>query len=222
MHADNQHKKRLFGNEGTLGLFVALYLILLTFFILLNSMSQHAAIRAAAAMDSVNATFSHPRQLKNDPTIDPSASQVASQDRALSVIQQAFVASMNLEGRFGSMGGNTFEVQFPAGQLFQRGAFRVRPDMTGFLDQLVEGVQRAPTGKHQQIAILFGSGSEQVDREMTRAQEVAIRRAGSLARHLRRSGVADGVFVTGFTAIPEGEILAVFWSAPSNSKEGVS
>jgi len=218
MTSEEPELKRLFGSEGTMGLFVALYLIMLAFFILLNAVSEPAVSKAADAMESVNTTFKESRQIDNKPTIDPSAADLAAKDQVLRKVGRAFLAEMKLPGRFGTNGGNTFEVQFPSENLFQRGSLRVRPDVTHFLDQLVEAVQSAPSGRRQQLAILFGSGTGSVDREMTRAQEIAVRRAGALARHLERQGIADGVFTTGFTAIPEGEIKAVFWSRPKNAR----
>jgi len=206
--------RRLFGSDGTMGLFVALYLILLAFFILLNAVSEHEAHKAVEAMESVNSTFKDPKQIENNPTIDPSAADVAAKDQVLSKISHAFFAELDIQGRFSTQGGNTFEVQFPSDRMFRRGSFRVRPDMMPFLDQLVTAVQSAPTGKKQQLAILFGTGTGPVDREMTRSQEVAVRRAGAIARYLREQGIADGTFTTGFSAIPEGQILAAFWSAP--------
>ena len=204
-----------------MGLFVALYLILLTFFILLNSMSQQTAGRAVAAMESVNVTFNVSKQLDNNATIDPSAEDIAVKDRVLSAVQRAFLTEMELPGRFGTQGGNTFEVEFPAARLFRRGSLRVKPEVTPFLDQLVAAVQLGNRGNTSQLALLFGSGEGTVDRVMTRPQEIAVRRAGALARHLQNSGVPDGTFTTGFAAIPEGQILAAFWSAPTSAAEVV-
>lgn len=205
-----------------MGLFVALYLILLAFFIMLNAVSEQAANRAAAAMESVNDTFKETRQQEAERSIDPSARDVASKDIVLSQVQRTFLAELELEGRFASSGGNTFEVEFPADMLFQRGSFRVRSDMTPFLDQLIAAVQSAPAHKPQQLAILFGSGAGAVDREMTRPQEIAVRRAGAIGRYLKRRGVVDGVFTTGFVAIPEGQIRAAFWSAPDRPRRAGS
>jgi len=217
MYSDETKTKRLFGNEGTMGLFVALYLILLTFFILLSSISHQTAGRAVAAMESVNVTFQISQQVRNLPTIDPSAEDVAANDRVLNAVQNAFIAEMELPGRFGTEGGKTFEVEFPAEYLFGRGSLRLRKEITPFLDQIVAAVQLDNGGQKQQLALLFGSGAPTVDRVMTRKQEIAIRRAGALARYLRAKGVPDGVFATGFTAIPEGQILAAFWSSPATA-----
>jgi len=215
MYQEEQQTKRLFGTDPTMGLFVALYLILLAFFIMLNAVSEQASSRAEAAVKSVNATFHEANQPKNKPTIDPSAQDVAANDVVLRKISRAFLAEMEIKGRFSTAGGNVFEVQFPADYLFERGSMRVRTDMNPFLDQLIKAVAQSPVSKKQQVAIMFGSGAGSVDREMTRSQEIAVRRAGSIARYLRQKGVSDGVFTTGFVAVPEGQILAVFHSAPN-------
>lgn len=213
MFIENDQSRKIFGSDNTLGLFVALYLILLAFFIVLTSTSQHAASRAAAAMESVNTTF-QPEAPNKHEDIDPRAVEAASNDPVLQGFQRTFFAEFNLEGRFSNQGGNTFEVQFPEDYLFPAGSFRVRPDIHPFLNQLVGGLGQSSGGWRQELAIMFGVGQGPVDAEMTRPQEVAVRRAGSLARYLIENGVDEGSFTTGFAAIPEGEILAVFRSVP--------
>lgn len=215
MYEPEQQTKRLFGSDNTMGLFVALYLILLAFFILLNAVSEQAAVKAEAAMDSVNATFKENNRPENPQTIDPSAEDEPANDLVLRQVSRAFLAEMDLQGRFSSAGGSVFEVQFPADNMFERGSFRVKSNMTGFLDQLIVAVQNPANGNKQKLALMFGSGVGAVDREMTRAQEIAVRRAGSLARYLRGKGVADGLYTIGFVSIPEGQILAAFQSASS-------
>ena len=217
MYEQKQQTKRLFGSDQTMGLFVALYLILLAFFILLNAVSEQAAVKAEAAMNSVNNTFKEAKSLQNQRTLDPSSATEPANDIVLRQISRAFLSEMELQGRFSSAGGSVFEVQFPADNMFQRGSFRVRSDMTVFLDQLISVVQNAPASKPQRLVLMFGAGAGPVDREMTRAQEIAVRRAGSLARYLQDKGVGNGVFTIGFAPIPEGEILAVFHSAVGRS-----
>jgi outer membrane protein OmpA-like peptidoglycan-associated protein len=213
--------KKLFGSEGTMGLFVALYLILLAFFILLNAVSEHAASKAADAMESVNVTFD-PSDPRNKPTIVPSAVDTASQDSVLSRVSQTFLAELEISGRFSSNGGNTFEARFPTDRIFEPGSFQIRRDMTPFLDQLVAAVRAAPTSKPQRVALLFGAGVELVSREVTRSQEIAIRRAGAIARYLTEQGLSNSEFSVGFTAISDDEILALFWSTSTNTRGGVN
>jgi len=213
MYSEDHQKKRIFGSDTTMGLFVGLYLIMLAFFIMLNAVSEKAPDRTLLAIDSVNSTFKETKQLDNLPTIDPTADDIASKDQVLSIISQAFLAKMDLPGRFSTDGGSVFEVQFPAEKLFQPGSFRLRRDMLPFLDQLIAAVKSGPKDKRQQIALMFGAGIKPVDREMTRSQEAAIRRAETIALYLASKGIPKGLFVTGFVAIPESEVLAAFRSA---------
>ncbi|MCJ9430347.1 hypothetical protein [Kordiimonas marina] len=208
MYIEDQQTKRLFGSDPTMGLFVALYLILLAFFIVLAAMSEQAEVRSSAALESVNSTFQKGGHQKM-PEINPAAKDAA-QDTVLSGIQREFMSEMNIKGRFSRAGGNVFEVQFPQEYLFQKGSFQVRSDMGPFLDQLIRILREAPAGNRQEVVFLFGSGNGAVRREITRSQEVAIRRAGSLARYLRDQGLPSGTFSAGFTAIPRSDIVAVF------------
>ena len=215
MFIEQERTKRIFGSDNTLGLFVALYLILLAFFIVLTSMSQQEAPRAVMAMDSVNNTFDRKTDNKRF-NIDPRASNDPSNDVSLQKIRNLFYAELELEGRFTNRGGNVFEVEFPEEYLFSPGSFNVRPDRHGFLDQLLEAQSQGISEGRQQLAIMFGSGVAPVSREMTRSQEVAVRRAGSLARYLEGKGVPDGAFITGFVGIEEGKILAIFRNVPAD------
>ncbi len=213
MFIEQERTRRIFGSDNTLGLFVALYLILLAFFIVLTSVSQQATPRAVVAMDSVNSTFDRRTDNKNF-NIDPRAADDPSNDAALQTIRQLFYAELELEGRFANRGGNVFEVEFPESYLFAAGSFNVRPDMHGFLDQLREAQRQGLSDGRQQVAFMFGSGIGPVAQELTRSQEVAVRRAGALARYLSARGVPEGAFITGFVGIEEGKILAVFRNIP--------
>ncbi|MBL4639577.1 MAG: hypothetical protein JKY57_03495 [Kordiimonadaceae bacterium] len=220
MYEPEENTKKIFGSDPTMGLFVGLYLILLAFFILLNAVSNQAFERAEAAMDSVNASFNDDAKVRAPQiNIDPTVGNDAANNPVLKQISKSFFAEMNLKGRFSSAGGGTFEVQFPVENLFQRGSFRVKAGMTGFLNQLLKAVTIPVNGREQQVAFMFGSGIKPVAREMTRSQEIAVRRAGSLARYLKSQGVKDGVFTTGFVAVPEGQMLAVFSSAPKGARK---
>ncbi|NVJ97545.1 MAG: hypothetical protein HWE25_05295 [Alphaproteobacteria bacterium] len=160
-------------------------------------------------MDSVNDTFKEGRAQQEN--IDPNAVADAANDPVLSALQRSFISELQLEGRFSQKGGGAFEVQFPESLLFQPGSLRVRQNMVPFLDQLLRSVKETDTVARHEIAFMFGVGEKSVDRETTRSQEIAIRRAGSLARYLQTAGIERDRYTTGFVGIPEGQILAIFY-----------
>lgn len=192
-----------------MGLFVALYLILLAFFIVLTSFSNQAASRSALALESVNQTFKRTSKVTENNAATQSLVP-ASQDLALRAIQQRFFEELEIEGRFSEAGNGSLEVRFPQDYLFEPGSLKIRRDVSPFLDQVLAVALDPSNPGSKEIAFMFGSGEGPVARDMTRSQEIAIRRAGELARYLQLSGLEKGAYTTGFVAIPENEILAVF------------
>ncbi len=194
-----------------MGLFVALYFILLAFFIVLNSVAKPTDTLVEGAIKSVNKAF-EPSGKSEKQNIAP-VDGFAGKDKVTIALQRAFQAEFKAEGRFSTEGGNVFQVEFSQEELFEKASFTVRPDMKPFLDQLVDIVMGAPEGSKQEVAFMFGTGKNDVRVGLTRSQEFAIRRAGSLARYLKNKGLGGGLYSTGFTNVGEGTILAVFRSA---------
>lgn len=210
MYFEEQTNKKVFGSDSTMGLFVALYLILLAFFIVLTAVSSHSTHRAAAAMESVNSTFDRsvgtvkPDSVKSD--LD-----LASSDPVLLKIQSVFLSEFNIKGEFSASDGHIFQVQIPVDYMFEPGSYLVRETIHPMMNQILESLAQAPYGSKQEMALMFGIGSRNVEREMTRTQEIAVRRAGSFARYMEERGQLN--FSSGFVSIPVGEILVVFRSS---------
>jgi len=206
MYIEEQQTRKVFGSDSTMGLFVALYLILLAFFIVLTSISQQSSSRATAAMESVNATFKQAGIADNG--FDPAELKSAASDPVLIEIDRAFSSAFNVKGQYAVSGGHIYQVQLPGAYLFEAGSFRVRTNVHPVLDQLLAALQGAPNGETQEMALLFGSGTGNVDRELTRSQEIAVRRAGSFARYMSERDFSN--ISSGFLPLPEGQIMVVF------------
>lgn len=213
MYLENQQTRKVFGSDSTMGLFVALYLILLAFFIVLTSVSQQSAMRASDAMESVNNVFKEDGDARNG--ADPIAVQSAASDPVLIDIERAFTSAFDIQGQFAVAGGNIYQVQMPAAYLFDPGSFRVRTAVHPTLDELLDVLISAPNGQRQELALMFGRGDGTVDRELTRTQEIAIRRAGSFARYMEAGGFEN--FSAGFSDIAADQIMLVFRNASFRS-----
>lgn len=209
MYIEEQQTRKVFGSDSTMGLFVALYLILLAFFIVLTSISQQSTARATAAMESVNAVFKQAGVVDDDFNRDDLRS--AASDPVLIEIERAFSTAFNITGQYAVSGGHIYQVQLPATYLFETGSFRVRQDVHHVLDELLKLLKNAPNGQKQEMALLFGSGGPTIDRELTRSQEIAVRRAGSFARYMQEREFSN--VSSGFSALEEGQIILVFRNA---------
>ena len=209
MYIEEQQTRKVFGSDSTMGLFVALYLILLAFFIILTSVSRQSALRASDAMQSVNSTFKETDPVRNGDSA--TAVQSAASDPVLIEIERAFTSAFDVRGQFAVAGGNIYQVRMPVDYLFEAGSFRVRPSVHPALDELLGVLDNTPSGHKQELALLFGRGDGTVDREVTRTQQIAIRRAGSFGRYMEQGGFRN--FSAGFADIGTEEIMLVFRNA---------
>ncbi|UTW54174.1 hypothetical protein [Kordiimonas sp. SCSIO 12610] len=202
------------GGDTTMSLFVSLYLILLAFFIILNSISNQATAKSSAALESVNNTFSNQNPSPAS-DVDLQSDEIVSAplDDLLTKIQGRFYAEFEIQGRFSNEGGRALQIQFPVRYLFERGALELGSARQGFLQEIVNDLNNVNAGGSLDVAFMFGTGSTLASKDLTRSQEIAVRRAGALARYLRTQGIRAGQFSTGFTAIDDDQIIAVFREA---------
>jgi hypothetical protein len=212
MYLEEQTSKKIFGSDSTMGLFVGLYLILLAFFIMLTAVSSPSTDRASAAMESVNSTFEQPIGSFKPDSVQSDLT-ISSSDPTLLKIQNIFNSEFDIKGEFSIRDGNIFQVRMPVDYLFESGSYLVRETVHPLINQVVEGLADAPYGTELEMALMFGIGQRVAEREMTRTQEVAVRRAGSFARYVEARGQAN--FSAGFVSIPVGEILVIFRVTPN-------
>ena len=212
---EEQKTRRLFGNDNTMGLFVSLYLILLAFFIVLNASARQNTERVASAIESVNNTFEQSGAAEHAEFEGQAFDyDTAENDPVLTRLNDIFSAEFDIEGRFSDTAGKVLQLEFPAEFLFERGSFRVRRNRHGFLKQVQETFDSELSNGHKELAFMFGIGRGTSDSIITRTQDSAVRRAGSLARYMREIGIESGTYSTGFAPVAETSILAVFRITP--------
>lgn len=202
-----QATRKIFGSDTTMGLFVALYLILLAFFIILTAVSSQSQTRANEAMDSVNETFLKRNKISSGQSYEALA-KAAADDPVLRSIQSRLSSSFNVSGTFEYSNGYVYQVRLPIEYLFEAGSFRVRQRAHSALIDVLKILSESGQSRAQDLSLLFGIGSRSPEREMTRRQEIAVRRADSFASF---AGDYEGLqFSSGFASFPEDEILLVF------------
>ena len=209
-----QGERRAF-EDPSVGIFISLYLILVAFFMVLNSISNQETARAAAVMESVNSTFKKTFQPKAD-VIDLLATPdaIAPNDEYMDAVRGLLAGVLELEGRFPAPGGNTLTVDIPVTTLFAGGAARVRQDRLAFVEQLIELIQLAPSTERREVAFILGTGVVRSDARQERYRLLAMRRAGSLARSLRARGLADGALTVGLIERASNDVTVIFRTGP--------
>lgn len=207
MDQNPQVTRKIFGSDTTMGLFVALYLILLAFFIILTAVSSQSEQRANEAMDSVNETFLKRNKISSGQSYEALAS-AAADDPVLRSIQSRFSSSFNVSGSFEYSNGYVYQVTLPIEYLFEPGSFKVRQQAHSTLTDVLAILSDSGLSAPQNLSLLFGIGTRPPEREMTRRQEIAVRRSNAFASFAEPYSGLD--FSAGFASFPENEILLVF------------
>lgn len=196
-------------SDHTMGLFVSLYLILLAFFIVLDSASVRVAGLTEQAVDSVNETFRDEAGEQNQQSVPDTAGE-ARRKAELQAVRGLFSQALAVEGLLSGPDGSRFEVQFPASLLFRDGALDVRADRRTFLRDLTRIAQGADAGYRRDILILFGSGAAAGQGVQDAIDLLSIRRSASLANQFAENGLQRQRFASGFAPIKVGDILVLY------------
>lgn len=175
------------GNDSNIGLFLALYLLLLAFFIVLYSISQPEQVRTDAAINSLTATFQAER-LRGD-----EAPQFTSSSGPFDPVENFHNQVRDLFGRELAVArfeilqlGNILRVRVPSDALFVPGQARVRVQRTALMEALADALNRESVDGRFEVELIVGTGAKLPSAGA--APSLTMRRAAALARDLRARG----------------------------------
>ncbi|RMF12625.1 MAG: hypothetical protein D6763_00335, partial [Alphaproteobacteria bacterium] len=177
------------GANSTVQVFVSLYLILIAFFMVMNSISNQETVRAAAAMDSVHTAFRKIHLPKVDVIDLLARRQLDTHSREFyEEIEGVLAGLVDFPGKYPSPGGNIFRVEMPASTLFQGTSVHVRPDQTLFMNALADLLKREAPNEQREVEILFAAPRGLLDADAP-WQSLFVRRAANIAAELEDRGV---------------------------------
>ena len=167
--------------------FLSLYLLLLAFFILLNSLSQMEQDRTRAALGSIDATFKS--RIETALAWRPARSvpgSVSGTERLPARLKRPFEPVLPI-GRFEVLQvGNLIRVTVPSDLIFVPGRSALRATRTRLMESIADGLSQRTAEGHYQVALQIGT---KADLGSAGEPELALARAGVFARDLRRRGV---------------------------------
>ena len=199
-----------FGEDRGTVVLMSLYLILVAFFIMLNSMAQLEDSRIKEAMGSVKAEF------RNELAISKAGPTVLSYDGKAEVVEtfhsdvgKLFQENLPIDHVDPVRRGDDLTFAVPVDDLFRPGAVAVRPRARALLDAMAASLNRQRPGYAAMVEMVLGSGLELPD--VDEGGDVCeVRRATSLAHALRRRGVAASAIRTGLNPGDPGQISFLF------------
>jgi hypothetical protein len=133
---------------------LALFLLLLSFFILLNGLSSFEATKIPAVLASVNDAFSGRSPLERDyPYVD--AGNRAALEQFQSQLREALLSAVPEARLESESGGRFMRVALDADELFAHGGETLRPDRALLLRGLVEALKAHPADLRFDAEIVF-------------------------------------------------------------------
>ncbi|MGB0683147.1 MAG: flagellar motor protein MotB [Magnetovibrionaceae bacterium] len=197
--------------DGTIALFLALYLVVLAFFILLVTISSLEETRSEAVMDSLTSTFT---------TILPPATELqdfASRDGDVIAAQEfqqdvtnLFTTTIRVAKVDVIQPGRLMRVSFPTSVLFAENEARLRPGQVGLVDRLVSTLSGRAAGLRHDLEFVVGSRYT-TGVNLPVGQTLQMARAGEFARSILARGAPPDSISIGLKPGAEDQITLWFF-----------
>jgi len=195
---------------------LSLYLLLLAFFILLNSISQREHTRTAAAIGSLDATFSAKKPMAFD--LDSQTTETATKshpDTFQIRLLQIFQTELPLARYEVVERGSVMRIILPADNLFARNSANVRPSRVSVLDGIADALQSDVKNVRREVEFMVGVG-EAMPAVETATGALFVSRAGAFARALINRGVPQNRVRAGLLPGNDGHVQLTFYVRARN------
>lgn len=175
----------------TTSLFVSLYLIILAFFMVLNSISNQSQTKVKSATDSVSRAFDNPYAPEADfIDVTEQESSILPNDEFYEQLQGVFSSLIGFEGKFPTQGGNVIRVEFSQSDLYQEESSEFRDDQKAFFFQLSRFLQNEDYGTIREIEYIIYTG-ENFPSGPAYWNDTHILRSGAFIQKLKEMNVRE-------------------------------
>ncbi|NQV47690.1 MAG: hypothetical protein HQ504_07905 [Rhodospirillaceae bacterium] len=185
------------GHGGSsIALFLALYLLVLAFFILLVSISTVEEVKSQAAMDSLSSTFTTilPPSLQLT-AVSGSDGEVLAGQQFQQEVTQIFSTTIQVTKVDVIQPGRLMRVKLNSDILFETDKADIRPSNQPLLDRIVASLSSRPTGFRYDMEFIIGTAYA-VGKSLPIGETLEIARAGVFAREmLGRGAPPDSVAI---------------------------
>ncbi len=187
--------------DTTLGILVSLYLILLGFFAVLNSLSEDRVDKAGAVLDSVNRSFKAAEQ----PGIEmvnllEGGGQAAAERELISELRQLFPNAVTFAGSFPPGGDTSLKIVLPKAEIFEADE-RLSARAQDQFEALGPLMAAFDNKRRVEIAVSLGIGERFPSAEPTGGRSNALRQAETLSQSLENIQGLRSNFGVGYAVL---------------------
>lgn len=181
----------------TTSLFVSLYLIILAFFMVLNSISNQSQTKVETATQSVTRAFDNPfAPDANFVDVTEADNSELPNDEFYEQLQGVFASLVGFDKKFPTQGGNIIKVEFDQSDIYQDGLSDFRDDQEAFFFQLSRFLQSESIGTVRQLEFMIYSG-DRFPAGPEYWNDVSILRTGAIVTKLIAMGVRENQLSVG-------------------------
>ncbi len=183
--------------DPTLALFLGLYLILLAFFVLLNTMATLKDDRVKAVLGSLLSTFSTEILNTSAPTeFTASVGDILATDEYHREIRDFFEVAVPLSRVEFYSAGTVMQIRVPANQVFETGSMIIRKDRNELVDRVARAMSRRVQGLRYDLEFSTFTGPFLAPPSNS-GPILAVVRSGAFARDLVNRGIAPEALTIG-------------------------
>ncbi|WP_073953578.1 hypothetical protein [Thalassospira sp. TSL5-1] len=205
---------------GTTSLFLSLYLLLLAFFILLNTISTYEEVKARKVQQSLSSAFASilPPTTSLDTVTSVDGPRIAAEETQQK-LGDLFKSPLNIARVEVLQPGKLLEVMMHTDQLFEPGKDTIRERQRGFVANLAAALANTSGGAQYEMEMMLGSnlgkhGTVPVEGSLE------ISRAGAFARAVIAAGAPARTIDVGIdpSADPFVVTFRFFWDQTAAAK----
>ena len=201
--------------SGSIHLFLALYLLVLAFFIVLVTISTREEIKSQAVKDSLTTTFATILPVRGEPAPFASrAGDFVGSPAFEGMITDVFSAAVSINKVTVIQPGSVMRVSMPSDSLFLSGESTLREAQHPLLDRIVAALSGRPAGLHHDLEFVLG-----VDVPPGRlpvAKSLELERAEAFVQALLSRGVPPDSVAVGVEPGDPAEIVMTFHIRSAN------
>jgi flagellar motor protein MotB len=185
---------------------LSLYLLLLAFFVVLNSIARVDEARSKAVSGSLNSTFASRGTLADESKLlTSSLGNVIADAALLSNIGKLVRTELALAKVSIIRPGRVLEISVPSASIFVSGRAAIDPLRRPLIDRVAGTLTSPPSGVRYDVEILNG---------ISRHDELAVARSAYFASVFENAGIPERNVIAGVEQGAPGEVLLRFYVNP--------
>jgi hypothetical protein len=201
-------RRRSANSSGVQSLALALFLVILAFFIMLVSISTFEDEKVSSALQSVQQQFrSGGESERTDSMIDPQAEARALQTAFLERLRSLLASEIASARAEADPDGTVLYLAFPASQFFAPGSVVLRGERTALFEGIAQIIEERPAGSDVTLEVFFDSNGLA---PTTNGPQMEVRQAAAIGADLVARGVLKEFVSVGLRPGSAGVIEFIF------------